>query len=104
MYIPKNFNQPDIQAIHDLLTSNPLGALVTSGSNGLDANHIPFELVPEVEPHGLLLGHVARANPIWREIPTESEVLVIFQGENAYVSPSWYPSKQAHGKVVPTWN
>ena len=104
VYIPKHFNQSEIQAIHDLMAGNPLGALVTAGSGGLCANHIPFELVREVAPYGALLGHVARANPVWRETSEESEALVIFQGANAYVSPTWCPSKKVHGKVVPTWN
>ena len=86
------------------MARNPFGALVTAGSGGLCADHIPFELVPEIGPYGALWGHVARANPVWRETSEESEVLVIFQGANAYVSPTWYPSKQVHGKVVPTWN
>ena len=86
------------------MARNPLGALVTAGSSGLCADHIPFELVPEIGPYGALWGHVARANPVWCETSEESEVLVIFRRANAYISPTWYPSKQVHGKVVPTWN
>lgn len=104
MHIPKHFDQSEVPAIHELILSNPLGALVTAGPSGISANHIPFELSPMSGPHGSLLGHVARANPVWCEVPENSEVLVIFQGPNTYISPSWYPSKKKHGKVVPTWN
>jgi transcriptional regulator len=104
MHIPRQFQQNDIASLHALITANPLGTLVIAGPEGLSANHIPFELTVESEPYGSLLGHVARANPLWRGINGETEALVIFQGANSYISPSWYPSKQAHGKVVPTWN
>jgi transcriptional regulator len=76
---------------------------VTVTPGGLDANHIPFEVDPEPAPLGTLRGHVARANPVWRD-SRDAEVLVIFQGPGAYISPAWYPTKQESGKVVPTWN
>ena len=104
MYVPKHFEQSEIGAIQALIAANPLGSLVTVGPTGLSANHIPFELVAEAGPHGRLVGHVARANPVWREVSGEPQVLVIFQGANAYITPSWYPSKQDGGRVVPTWN
>jgi len=68
------------------------------------ANHIPMETVSEPAPYGLLRGHIARANPLWREYRPESEALAIFQGPQAYISPSFYPSKRETGEVVPTWN
>ncbi len=99
---PKIFRQSDLAEIHGLIETHPLGALITNGADGLEANHIPFELDRDSGEFGTLLGHVARANPVWQ---TESqEVLVVFQGANHYVSPAWYASKQVHGKVVPTWN
>ncbi len=87
-----------------MILDNPLGAVVIAGSNGLTASHIPFELVPEPTPLGRLRGHVARANPLWDQVLSNTEALVIFQGASSYISPSWYPSKHAHGEAVPTWN
>jgi transcriptional regulator len=77
---------------------------VTTGDAGLVANHIPFLIDAARGEFGTLVGHVAKANPVWRSLPAEKESMVIFQGPDAYVSPSWYPSKKEHGKVVPTWN
>ncbi|CAN5768025.1 FMN-binding negative transcriptional regulator [soil metagenome] len=78
--------------------------LVTHSAEGLDANHIPFEFEPALGVHGTLQGHVARANPIWQEFPDGAEVMVVFRGPQAYVSPSWYPSKHETHRQVPTWN
>lgn len=91
MNIPKHFDQSDVSAVHELIVRNPLGALVTAGTGGLSANHIPFELVPESGRYGVLKGHVARANPVWREVSENAEVMVIFQGASSYISPAWYP-------------
>ena len=102
MHTPKIFRQSDLAKIHGLIESHPLGALITSTPDGLEANHIPFELDRDAGEYGTLLGHVARANPVWQA--NADEVLVVFQGANNYVSPGWYASKQVHGKVVPTWN
>ncbi len=104
MYLPKHFEETRIEVLHALVRAHPLGALVTLGAGGLEANHIPFEIDPDPAPFGTLRGHVARANPVWRELSRGAEALAIFQGPSTYVSPSWYPSKQADGKVVPTWN
>ncbi len=103
MYVPPHFEVVSTDALHALIREHPLGALVTHGPQGMEANHVPFELDPEPAPHGRLLAHVARANPLWRS-GDDAEVLVIFQGASGYVTPSWYPSKQASGKVVPTYN
>ena len=104
MYVPKHFAEPRIEALHELIHARPLATLVTLSSVGLDANHIPLRLSPEPVPFGALRGHVARANPVWKETPRDAEVLAIFQGPEAYVTPSWYPTKAETGKVVPTWN
>ncbi|HYD47108.1 MAG TPA: FMN-binding negative transcriptional regulator, partial [Terriglobales bacterium] len=102
MYNPIHFEQQDRGQMRELIARFPLGALVTTGAGGIVANHIPFEVDVETE---VLRGHVARANPVWRETAGSSEVLVIFRGGDGYVSPSWYLSKQdGGGKVVPTWN
>jgi transcriptional regulator len=81
-----------------------LALLVSTGSSGILANPLPFLMQPERGEHGTLIAHVARANPLWRELPKDSEALVVFQGAQGYVSPSDYPGKKEHGKVVPTWN
>jgi transcriptional regulator len=101
VYIPAHFEQPDISIMHELIRAYPLATVVTLSSAGLNANHIPLHLSAEAAPFGVLTGHVARANPICRE---EGDVLAVFQGPDAYISPSWYATKWETGKVVPTWN
>jgi transcriptional regulator len=103
MYIPKSFAAPSAAAMHTLMRAHPLGALVTLAQAGLVANHIPMQLLADAGPHGVLRAHVARANPLVRDLQA-ADALVIFQGPQAYVSPLWYPSKQLTGKAVPTWN
>jgi transcriptional regulator len=104
MYLPKHFEETRVDVLHGLIRAHPLAALVTLTAGGLDANHIPFEIDPDPAPFGTLRGHVARANSMWRDFSPGVDALVIFQGPGTYVSPSWYPSKQDGGKVVPTWN
>jgi len=104
MYIPPHFAVISQEPLHRLIRDNPLGTLVTHGPSGLDADHVPFELEPEVGPHGLLLAHVARANPVWQCNPTGSQVMVVFRGAQAYISPNWYPTKHEAHRQVPTWN
>jgi transcriptional regulator len=104
MYLPSHFEMTDTEALHGLIREHPLGALVITGPDGLDANHVPFEVDGEPAPHGRLLAHVARANPLWRNAGKNGDVLVIFQGASGYITPSWYPTKSASGKVVPTYN
>ena len=104
MYLPKSFEPPDIDTLQQFVRTHPFGVLVTMTSTGLDGNHIPFLIDVEPAPYGTLRGHVARANPIWRECETSPEALVIFQGPDSFISPSWYPSKRETASVVPTWN
>lgn len=104
MYLPSHFNEPRIDVMHALIRANPLGTLVAMTSGGLEANHVPFLVDASLGPNGLLRCHVAKANSIWRELPSNNEVLVVFQGPDAYISPSAYQAKQESGKVVPTWN
>ncbi|MDR5829209.1 FMN-binding negative transcriptional regulator [Caballeronia sp. LP006] len=104
MYIPAHFEENRPEALRALIAAHPFGALVTHGPNGLDANHIPFELDPAIGEHGTLRAHVARANPVWREVGSREDVLVIFQGAEGYISPTFYPSKQETHRQVPTWN
>ncbi len=104
MYLPRPFEVTDIAVLHGLVSTQPLGTLITTGAAGLLANHVPFELDPAPAPLGTLRCHVARANTVWKDCAAGSEALVIFQGPSAYISPSWYPTKQETGEVVPTWN
>ena len=104
MYLPRHFEETRPEELQRFIAEYPLGALVVNRANGLDANHLPFEFEPSSGTHGRLLAHVARANPVWQEINNGDEVLVIFRGPNAYVSPNWYPSKHESQAHVPTWN
>jgi transcriptional regulator len=104
MYVPPHFAETRPEVLHRVIRQYPFATLVTLGSEGLTANHLPMEIDPDPAPFGTLLGHVARANPVWRDFAAEQGALAIFQGPQAYVSPSWYPTKRQTGKVVPTWN
>ena len=101
MYTPDHFSIKSRDALHKIIHTNPLGALVTMTPEGLDANHIPFELDPD---RGVLTAHVARANPVWQQCKDGADVLVIFRGQQSYISPNWYPSKHETHRQVPTWN
>jgi transcriptional regulator len=104
MYIPPSNAEHRPEVMHDFIEAYPLAVLVTVSTDGLFATHLPLVLDRSRGPHGTLEGHVARANPHHRQTLTTPEALVIFSAPNAYVSPTWYPAKTEHGKVVPTWN
>ncbi|MCE6977672.1 FMN-binding negative transcriptional regulator [Pseudomonas frederiksbergensis] len=104
MYTPSNFAIDDLNELHQQILDTRLAVLVTHGEQGLQASHLPLLLNVDQGPNGTLYGHLARANPQWRELQNGAEALVIFAGADAYVSPGFYPSKAEHGKVVPTWN
>ena len=117
MYLPAHFEETRPEVLHELVRAHPLGLLVTLGPAGLQANPVPFMLDAASDTSTeastsastnnrapVLRAHVARANPVWREARTDVESLVVFQGPQAYISPSMYASKAATGKVVPTWN
>lgn len=104
MYLPKHFEQQDLESLTALLNAYPLGTLVTQHDGVLEANHIPFLLEGDLAVGGKLLGHVAKGNPVWTDMTSSQESLVIFQGPEAYITPNWYPSKQVHHQVVPTYN
>ncbi|MCJ7955674.1 MAG: FMN-binding negative transcriptional regulator [Pseudomonas sp.] len=104
MYLPRAFVDEDLPRLHDVIHHSRLATLVTWGALGLQASHVPLLLEPAQGANGTLYGHLAKANPQCAELASGAEALVIFMGEDAYVSPSFYPSKAEHGKVVPTWN
>lgn len=104
MYLPKHFEETDTEQLYRLMRAHPLGTLVTLDAGGLNANHIPFEIDPGAGRFGTLRAHVARNNPVWRDASADLESLAVFQGAQAYISPSLYATKQEGGKVVPTYN
>lgn len=104
MYLPAQFQESRPEVLQELIRAHPLAALVTITPDGPSADHVPLVLEASVGERGVLRGHVARANPVWRQVESGAQVLAIFQGPNHYVTPSWYPAKAEHGKVVPTWN
>ncbi|WP_068829792.1 FMN-binding negative transcriptional regulator [Pseudomonas sp. BMS12] len=104
MYLPSSFRQDDLGELHRQIAETRLATLISHGPSGLQASHLPLLLVADEGKFGTLYGHFAKANPQWRDLVEGHEVLVTFQGPEAYVSPSWYPAKAEHGKVVPTWN
>jgi transcriptional regulator len=103
MYVPKHFAVSEIQEITRFVELMRLGALVTRDDEGFFATHIPWLIESDVQPGATIVCHVARANPHWQKITSGAQALVIFSGPDAYVTPSWYPSKAEHGRVVPTW-
>ena len=103
MYIPASFRESRIEVLHEFMRTHPFGLLICAGDGGLQATPLPFQLQAD-GGNGTLRAHMARANPHWQALAGAAECLVVFQGEQGYVTPSWYASKQATGKVVPTWN
>ena len=89
MYVPAHFEESRSDRLHDLIAQHPLGILVTQGASGLDANHLPFELETREDSLRVLHTHVARANPVWQDIASGDEVLVVFRAGDAYLSPNW---------------
>jgi transcriptional regulator len=103
VYTPSHFAESRPQVLDRLVHDHPLGLVVSTGPQGLDANPVPFLLDRAPDGSAVLRAHVARGNPLWKEAAGQ-DVLVVFQGPQAYVTPNWYPSKAENGKAVPTWN
>jgi transcriptional regulator len=104
MYNPPHFEESRPEELERIINEHPLGTLVYLSPDGLDATHLPFIYKKEIDGKEILVAHVARKNPIWQQVPDESEVLTIFHGADAYISPNWYPSKHESHRQVPTWN
>jgi transcriptional regulator len=104
MYVPRAFREDRTEVLHAAMRDIGAAAIVGQGGDGVVATHAPIELDPEPAPLGTVRFHFARANPHANAIGDGREMLLIFQGPQGYVSPSWYPSKVLTGKVVPTWN
>ena len=107
MYQPPAFREVRVEALHALMRAHPLATLVISGPTGIEANHLPLLLHDRGSGDACLSGHFANGNPLLRALEEARgglPALAVFHGPEHYVSPSWYPSKQQHGKAVPTWN
>src|SRR5579872_5244031 len=104
VYLPNLFVEHHPEVLHDLIARYPMATIVVATGEGLVANHVPLLLDPARGPHGTLIGHVARANPLWRLELDATSTLAIFHGAHAYVSPGWYATTRETGEVVPTWN
>lgn len=104
MYLSEMFAESQPEELYRIVRENPLGMLVTHTRSGLEAHHLPFVFEADRGPHGALIAHVARANPVWRDVQNGDSVLVVFRGVQGYISPNWYPSKREHHRHVPTWN
>lgn len=104
MYLPSHFDEQRVEVMHALMRTHPLASLVIHTGAGLVANHIPLRVIEAPAPFGVLRGHVARANPLWKQLGSGIDALAIFQGPQSYITPSHYPTKHLTAKVVPTWN
>ena len=104
MYQPNAFNEDRLDVQHALMRAHPLATLIVAGADGVTADLIPMMLYADEGPNGLglLRAHVARANPVWRKLEASPSCLIVFQGPEAYISPSWYETKRTTHKVVPT--
>ena len=104
MYTPGHFKQDSIEELKKIIVDYPFATLVTQFEDNIEANHIPMHLEQNAADGLVLKGHVAQANPVWKDCPQESKSLAIFNGPNVYISPGYYPSKMNDPRVVPTWN
>ena len=105
MYVPKNFKEDDLAKLQQYIRDYSFGLLVIADEEGIEVNHVPFYLsIEDDASYGVLQCHLARSNRVWQRIENVSSVLAVFQGPDAYVSPSWYPTKADTGRAVPTWN
>lgn len=104
MYQPPHFREDRLEVQHALIKAHPLGLLITNGNAGMIANPLPFALDGSASSLGTLRAHLSKANPQWKDFDPAQEALVVFQGVETYITPSWYETKREHGKVVPTWN
>lgn len=104
MYIPSLNEETRIPVLDGLMRSHPLASLITMGTSGLFATHLPMVLHREDDTHAILRGHISRANRQWRDYDPAVSALAIFAGPQHYITPNWYPEKAVSGKVVPTWN
>jgi transcriptional regulator len=104
LYTPPAFRVDDLALLLDHIARTGLASFITVGADGPIVSHVPLVHEPSDGGMGRLIGHLARANPQWQNTDISKPALAVFMGPDAYVSPSWYPSKTEHGRAVPTWN
>ncbi|MBP8005708.1 MAG: FMN-binding negative transcriptional regulator [Acinetobacter sp.] len=105
MFLPEIFVEKDLEKLYALIQDYPFATLISHSAAGVEANHLPFKLLLDKESDtAVLIAHIAKGNPLHTQIENNTDVLVIFQGEQGYISPNWYPTKQQHHQHVPTWN
>lgn len=105
MYLPTHFKHDQLDDLVELIQQYPLATVVMTAADGtLEVNHLPLEYEMQQGGFGVLRGHIAKANPMFEILNQSAQVYVIFQAEDAYISPNWYEGKQEHHRVVPTWN
>ena len=103
MYRPPAFRVDDSRALYEMIAQHPLATLITAGDDGIRTTQIPMIAAPD-HREGLLIGHIARANPQWRSLSQGGESVALFTGERHYISPEWYASTHEHGRTVPTYD
>ncbi|PKG37410.1 FMN-binding negative transcriptional regulator [Psychromonas sp. Urea-02u-13] len=103
MHIASSFQQNDATQLQEVIRQYPFASLITHSESGIEVNHIPFFL-DNSTGECVLQGHIAKANPLWKNVKDSAEVLLVFHGPNCYISPNYYPTKKQHGRAVPTWN
>ncbi|RLZ09340.1 FMN-binding negative transcriptional regulator [Acinetobacter sp. 2JN-4] len=105
MFLPEIFVEKDLEKLYAFIQDYPFATLISHSAAGVEANHLPFKLLLDKESDtAVLIAHIAKGNPLHTQIENNTDVLVIFQGEQGYISPNWYPTKQQHHQHVPTWN
>jgi transcriptional regulator len=104
LYEPPLHRNENLSDLHALVRERVFGLLISHGAEGLAASSVPFVLDAAASRLGTLKVHLARANPQWRDLEASPDTLVVFQGHDHYITPSWYETKRETGKVVPTWN
>jgi len=103
VFIPRKFKQDNQQSLLELIQDYPFATLITQSEIGVEATHLPVFIIEKSGKH-YLQAHIAKANPLWKSVDEQRDVLLTFNGPNCYISPNAYPTKQATGKAVPTWN
>lgn len=103
MHIPSNFKQHDERQLKSIIREYPFTTLITQSEYGVEATHFPV-ILQRIEGKDVIQAHIAKANKIWETVKEGSEILLIFNGPNCYISPNYYPTKKESGKAVPTWN
>jgi transcriptional regulator len=104
MHIQAHFAETRVPVLHELMRARPLATFIVANGEDIAVNHMPMMIESDASEYGVIRGHVPRSNRIWKSFGGQQNAVAVFHGPDCYVTPSWYPSKQKHGKAVPTWN